>query len=240
MGSMTTLLIAAIVFLAMLVQTVAGFGMGLVSMPLLTGLIAPIEAAALVSLVGITSEIYMLIRLRHTLRTRAVIRLIVGSLLGIPLGVAALSQLDDRVILIPLAVLMIGYSLYGLLNFKLPQLKDDRLGIGFGFAAGLLSGAYNTSGPPLVIFGTARRWTPPEFRVNLQAIFFTNSILVIITRALAGHYTGEVLTNYLIALPMMVIGAFIGFRVEKRVNPAQFRRLVLILLLLLGVRLLIA
>jgi hypothetical protein len=239
MAGMENVLIAVIIFVAMLVQTTAGFGMGLVSMPLMLRVFDPVSAAALVSLVGITSEIYMIFRYRHTLQLRVVLRLIVASLFGIPFGVHSLGALDSRIILTGLGIIMIAYSLYGLLNFTPPVINSDRWGYAFGFVAGLLSGAYNTSGPPLVIYGTARRWSPAEFKVNLQMIFLSNSVMVIAARGLAGHYTLNVLHAYLFALPALVVAAWIGLRLDQRIDPVRFRTIVLVLLLMLGVRMLL-
>ncbi len=236
---MELLPIIVIVFVAMLIQTSVGFGMGLVSMPLLLGILDPIGAAALVSLVGITSEIYMIFRYRHRLQLRVVLRLIVASVIGIPFGVLSLGLLDERVILSVLAFIMIGYALVSLLNFPIPVIKNENWSFGFGFLAGVLGGAYNTSGPPLIIYGTARRWSPGEFKVNLQMVFLSNSIIVIATRVLAGQYTSDVFRHYAVALPAMIIAGWIGLRLDKRIDPVQFRKLVLVLLLVLGIRLLL-
>ena len=42
----------------------------------------------------------------------------------------------------------------------------------FGFFAGILGGAYNTNGPPVVIYGSLRKWSPATFRATLQGYFF--------------------------------------------------------------------
>ncbi len=236
---MDTLLIAVIVFFAIFTQSLAGFGLALVSMPLLARMLDPVGAASLVSLIAITAEALLILRLRRTLQPRPLARLIIGSLLGIPMGVYLLANIDSRVILTALGVVMIGYSLYGLLNFTLPEIRHPRWGYGFGFIAGILSGAYNTAGPPLVIYGTARRWSRDEFKANLQLLFIINSVTVIISHALAGHYTANILAHYLVALPMIALGVGAGVFADKWINPQMFRKIVLVLLIVLGVRLIL-
>src|SRR5690606_15030327 len=109
----------------------------------------------------------------------------------------------------------------------------------FGFASGILGGAYNTAGPPLVIYGASLGWTSQQFKANMQVLFFISNLLVIIIHVLAGHVTRLVVENLLVALPIVIFGSAIGFWCSQRVNEALFRKLVLIALLLLGVRLLL-
>lgn len=110
---------------------------------------------------------------------------------------------------------------------------------GFGFVAGLLSGAYNTSGPPVVIYGNCRQWLPAEFKCNLQGFFLLNSAAVIATHALSGNFTRPVWQAYSLALPAIGLGLVAGFTLDKRIEPAVFRKIVLLLLIVLGVRLLL-
>jgi len=45
----------------------------------------------------------------------------------------------------------------------------------FGFLAGILGGAYNANGPPIVIYGVMRGWKKEAFRASLQGFFFVSS-----------------------------------------------------------------
>src|SRR5262249_725178 len=56
-------------------------------------------------------------------------------------------------------------------------LADDRLAWLFGLGAGVLGGAYGMNGPPLVVYGTLRRWSPGRFRATLQGYFLPASLL---------------------------------------------------------------
>jgi hypothetical protein len=225
--------------LAFFVFGMTGFGSALVAMPLLSPLLGIEAAAPLFALVALTSEVIMLLRYRQQLNLSAVWRVIAASVVAIPLGITAARELNERLVLFLLGVLVGGYGLYGLISPHMPHIKDLRWGFGFGFIGGLLSGAYNTGGPPVVIYGNLSRWTPSEFKSNLQSIFVLNSLIVVTAHALSGHYGGGIFEHYVIVLPAMLIGLVAGWRVEKRVNPAQFRKLVLLLLVVIGVRLIL-
>jgi uncharacterized membrane protein YfcA len=228
-----------VVFFAIFVQAVSGSGLALIAMPLLTPLMGPLTTAALVALISQAVQLFMLTRYHRNVQYRALWRLVVGSLLGIPLGVFILANLDSRIILVILGLILFGYAVYGLLVAALPEMKDQRLGYLFGFVSGVLGGAYNTGGPPYVIYGVSQRWEPAEYKGNLQVLFTVNSTLVVITHWVTGHFTETVWLYLAIALPVIVVAALIGFRMDKYINSIWFRRIVLILLLVIGVKMLL-
>jgi uncharacterized membrane protein YfcA len=121
----------------------------------------------------------------------------------------------------------------------LPEIRNQRFGYLFGFVSGVLGGAYNTGGPPYVIYGVSQRWEPAEFKGNLQVLFTVNSTFVVITHLVTGHFTETVWLYFAIALPVIVIAALIGFRMDKYINGVWFRRIVLTLLLAIGVKMLL-
>ncbi|MCB8977281.1 MAG: sulfite exporter TauE/SafE family protein [Ardenticatenaceae bacterium] len=213
-----------IVFFAIFVQAASGFGLALISMPLLVGLVGISTATPLVAVVAITAEIFLLRRYWHALNFSAVKRLSLASVVGIPLGVYVLREADGRLITTILGVIVTAYALYALFGPRLPQLRQPAWAYGFGFIGGVLSGAYNTSGPPVIIYGTCRRWEPTTFKGNLQAYFMLNSLFTLSAHALSGNFTAVVWHNYFWALPGIALGLLAGKWVDGRMNPAQFRK----------------
>ena len=234
-----TMLVALIVFLAITVQSASGFGLALVSMPLLVGLIGVQTATPLVALVAITAEVFLLRRYWHALNFTAVKRLSLASIIGIPLGLFILREVDGAIVTIVLGVIVTGYALYALFSPRLPQLRQSAWAYGFGFLGGVLSGAYNTSGPPVIIYGTCRQWEPTTFKGNLQAYFLLNSSFTLTAHIISGNFTAVVWQNYLWTLPAIGLGLLSGKLLDGRLNPDQFRKIVLILLVILGIRLIL-
>jgi len=232
-----TLVVALIIFLAVLTQTVTGFGSALVSMALLTQIVGIQVAAPLVALMAGTIELILLVRYRQALRLSAVWRIAVASVVGIPLGILALRQVNERVVLTLLGLVILGYAVYALTNPRLPELKQPGWAFGFGFLAGLLGGAYNVSGPPAILYGSSQRWSAAEFKSNLQGFFLLNDALVIAGHAWSSHLTPAVWENFRIAVPAIALGLVAGLVLERFINPAVFRRMVLWLLILMGARL---
>ena len=148
-----------------------------------------------------------------------------------------LQRVEVAVVTTVLGIILLAYSLYALLGPALPQLKHPSWAYGLGFLGGVLGGAYNTSGPPVIIYGTCQRWSPAEFKSNLQGFFMLVSTLAAIGHAISGGMTITVWQNYLYALPGIALGVVVGFSLDKRIKPQRFRQVILILLLIMGVRL---
>jgi uncharacterized membrane protein YfcA len=229
-------LVALIVFFGIVTQSMIGFGIALISMPLLIRILTPVEA--FLALLSLPLQILILRRYRQSLDIRPLWRVLVGTLIGIPIGILLIAQLDPNTVLALLGVFLIVYSLYSLLNLHPPRIHRPVWGFGYGFFSGIFGGAYNTAGPPLVIYGTALGWTSQQFKANMQILFLIGNLMVITVHIVSGHVDTRVVQNLLVSLPVLVVGTTIGFWLGRRVNEAVFRKLVLVALLFIGVRLL--
>lgn len=220
--------------LAAFVQSVSGFGGGLVSMALLPALIGIRNATPLVALTSIFIEVVLLVRFREALSFRDIWKAVLASVAGIPLGMTLVGAVSERAAMFVLGLVLIGYSLYALLGWRLPKLKHPLWGAFAGFLGGLLGGAYNTSGPPVIIYADTQGWLPERFKSNLQGFFLVSSSQILIGHVLAGNYRPEVLRWLPWALPAMVLGLLAGWLLDRRIPPALFRRIVLVMLVVMG------
>lgn len=231
---MQIVIFLVVIFLAVFTQSLTGFGVALVSMALLAPLLGLQLATPLVALLSITLEIILLLYFRSALEMRAVWRLILASVVGVPFGVMALGRVDERSALILLGVVIIGYALYASVRVKLPELRSNGWAYLAGLLAGVLGGAYNTSGPPVIIYGDCRGWQATTYKANLQGFFLVSSAMVVVSHAWAGNLSPMVWQHYLLAWPAIGLGAWTGIRMGKRVGGDAFRKIVRVSLLLLG------
>ena len=235
---MTYLWVAAIMLVGVFTQSVSGFGVALVAMPLLSPMLGLKQAAPLMAMVSGTLQIVLLVHFRRLIRISAVWRLCAASALAIPVGIYGLERLDESITLGVLGAVILTYALYALAAPRLPKMEHPAWAYGAGLLAGLLGGAYNTNGPPVVIYGTCRNWTPDQFKCNLQGFFLFSTTLILVGRALCGHVTGPVFQHYLAALPAVAAGTALGLYLARFINPERFKKLILGLLVVLGLRLL--
>lgn len=206
-------------------------------MALLPGLIGIQTAAPLVAVFALTIEVIVLGRYWRSLDLRSILPVISASVVGVPFGIWALRNADENLVLSILGWLIALYAIYSLLNLKLPEMHQPIWAYLFGLFAGLLGGAYNTSGPPLVIYGNARRWPPQKFKSNLQSFFALNSAMVFAGHAFSGNISPDVWLHYLWAIPAIILGFLAGNKLDRYLDPDRFRKIVLWLLVFLGLRL---
>ncbi len=225
------------IFLAAFTQSLAGFGSALIAMAILPPLIGLQTASPLVALLTLVLEIVLIVYFRAALNVSNIWRVIAAALVGIPLGVLYLKQVDETIAMAILGVVITAYAVYGLLKFKLPRLENHLWGYLAGFTAGLLGGAYNTSGPPVIIYASCRGWEPAEFKGNLQGFFLISSLVVAASHGISGGFSPEVWRDFFVSLPVLGLGILSGLLIDKRINPNTFRSLVLVLLVVLGLRL---
>lgn len=231
------LLTVLVVFIGCFTQSLTGFGVALVTMAVLPSLVGLDIATPLVALVGIILEMLMLFRYHASIKFKSILGLLVPSVIAIPFGVMYLRQLNENVALFLLGLTITVYALYALTGFRLPELKQPAWAWLFGSVSGLLGGAYNTSGPPVIVYGNCRRWSPQEFKSNLSGFFLIGSLVVVSTHWASGNFTSVVWSSFLISLPGLLVGFLLGQSLDKWLNPEVFRRIVLVLLVLLGARL---
>jgi uncharacterized membrane protein YfcA len=217
-----SILIPCIHFLATLIRSAFGFGEALIAVPLLA-LLVPVEVAAPVAvLVSITVALIIVLQDWREIHVRSAVWLVLPTMLGIPLGLMLLTSVAESVVKCVLAGVILVFSTYSLLGGSQHQLRTDRFAWLFGFGAGVLGGAYGMNGPPLVIYGSLRGWSPQHFRATLQGYFLPASIAGLWGYQLSGLWTPTVNRHYLVSLPLVVLATFLGRAINRRMVARRF------------------
>jgi uncharacterized membrane protein YfcA len=230
--------VLAVLLLATFIRSAFGFGEALVAVPLLA-LVVPVEVAAPVAvLVSITVAAGVLLQDWRKVHFRSAGWLILATLFGTPLGLLLLTAVPGRIVKTLLALIIISFSTYSLASRRSRELKNDRWAPVFGFLAGVLGGAYGMNGPPLVVYGTLRGWSPQHFRATLQGYFLPASLLGMAGYGLTGLWVADVTRYYVLALPVVVPAVLLGRVANRRLRAEAFLVYVHAGLLLVGALLL--
>jgi uncharacterized membrane protein YfcA len=230
------IIIFSVIFFAMFIEGIIGFGSALISVPLLIQLVGIKTAPPTFALMALVNNIVMLVHYRAHWNFQSIWRILAASLPAIPLGIVLARVVPEKLAMVLLGGIVIAYALYALFSPRIPQVSE-RWGFLAGFTSGITHGAYTIAGPPLVIFGNARRWEPQEFKGNLQTIFFINGILIVAAHFVNGSITPDVLHYCAIMVVGGFLGLLLGFWMDKYIRPEFFRRAVLILLIFVGLSL---
>lgn len=218
-----TLQVIGIVFLATLVRGLTGFGNALVAMPLLALVIEPRTASPLVGLTAIVMATLMLAAHWREVHIGSAWRLLVASVPGLVIGLWFLTNSGGAAIRLALGIFILAYSFYDLFRPRLAHLENERWAYVAGFISGIIGGACNANGPPIVIYGTMRGWSPERFRATLQGFFLPAGLFILVGHASSGLWTREVFRLFLWCLPSVVLGVVLGSLLAKRVKKEHFR-----------------
>ena len=221
-GDLPFLAVLVVLFVATLVRSSFGFGEALVAVPLLA-LILPIEVAApLVAIVSTTVAAGVLLQDWSHVHLASVGRLVLSTLFGLPLGILLLTRVPEPGVKAILGGVILLFSVFSLMRPRRVVLHDDRRAWIFGFAAGILGGAYGMNGPPLVVYGAMRGWTPGQFRATLQGYFMPASLALVIAYWITGIWSAEVTRLYLGSIPILVAAVLIGRYINQRLDADRF------------------
>jgi len=213
----------AVFFGATLVRSALGFGEALIAVPLLA-FVQPVEIAAPVAvLVSITVAAIVVAQDWRHVHVRSAAWLVFFTLPGIPLGLLLLRSVSEPLVKGALGVVVAGFAASALRRRAAYELTNDRWAWLFGVSAGVLGGAYGMNGPPLVIYGALRRWSPEHFRATLQGYFLPASLIGMIGYWAAGLWTPSVNRYYLLSLPAVLLAIPLGRVMNRRLDVDRFR-----------------
>lgn len=230
-------LVIPIIFVAIFIQSLTGFGSALIAMPFLIALLGPDVARPAFILLGQTAGLMFMIEYRHAWRLADIKFTLLGAIIGIPIGTWVVNNMAEETFMLVLGCILIAYATYALSGLRLPKMH---LGWGsfFGLFSGILHSAYNVGGPPLVMYhSTHEDWQARRFKGNTQAVFFMMGFFVIFEHYRLGNITPVVLQNYVLMIITMAFALFLGFRFEKYIKQDVFRKIVMILLIFIGIKL---
>ena len=171
--------------------------------------------------------------------------LLLGALVGIPVGAFAFAYASLATIYVAVAVVILVFTVVLAIQ-KTPEVVAEPtgastpyrppsvVGVGVGFSAGVMTAAISMPGPVLVLYLTAIGVDKATFRavsLTLFTVLYSGAILV------QSFTLGIERPVWLIAaalLPLAWIGAALGHRLARHINEVMFRRVVLLLLAATG------
>lgn len=226
-----------IFLLSGLKQGLTGFGLGIVAMTLLPLIMPVAEATTAVTLIGAISILGSLGLFWRDVAWRETGSLLLGMVLGIPLGIFLLSTVSPEIIIRILGVVLVATSVLQLVlpkeqKFRLPKF----LGFPVGIISGLLGGAFNMGGPPVLIFLQSRLTTPKVLVATLQMVFALSMIIRSGLFVSFGFVSLHTLLLVVIGILPAWIGIMVSARFQRFIPQAVLRRIVLWALFLMGLK----
>ena len=234
---------ALVVFAAIFVRSLTGFGAALVLVPLLSLIWDLRQVVVLAAIVQVATGFPVALGARRQAARPALVLLLLGSLCGLAVGALLLGFL-------PLPWLRRGLGVitlvFGLSRFTpiaarsapAPTRRLNLLGIPVGFAGGILTGAIGTGGPPVVAYLHYRLATPAARRATLLLYFLILDAIRLPGYLRLGLGSTTLLWTGAALLPFALLGAACGSYAHGRLSERIVAGSIAILLVLTGLLLL--
>ncbi|MFC9598676.1 sulfite exporter TauE/SafE family protein [Peribacillus butanolivorans] len=233
----TALIFICIVLVASILQSSTGFGFSIMATPFLLMLFQPQEAIQINIILSLVISISLILKIRNDIDFILLKRFILGSIVGVPLGVLIFVSININALKLGVSILLLILTLLLIGNFRVnpTQFRD--------FIVGGISGVLTTSigmpGPPLLLYFTGTDTEKGKLRATTLAFYLFIYFISLITQIIFTGTNKVIWESSLYAIPIVFLGLYIGQIIFKRLNQRVFRIFTYILLIFTGVYLLL-
>jgi uncharacterized membrane protein YfcA len=229
-------LVFGVILVAEAIYVLFGFGAGLIAVGTLALVLPGVQDVVVVlMLVNIPAELFVVSRTRQSIAWGGIGLVVIGLLVGVPVGSSLLEAGEPTAVLTALgAVLMLVGGTFLLLPAGAKVDWPAPAGTVAGLVAGLLAGLFGTGGPPLIVYFHLAGIPKRSFRGTLMAVFFLVGVVRVPVYAAIGLITVPRLVAAAAVFPAVLAGAAIGNRAHVELAEQTFRRMVSVLLVVIG------
>lgn len=233
-------LVASVLVAAATIKGTLGLGMPVFSVSVLGGFLDPHRMLALMVVPVIASNLWQVWESGYVGSAwRQFWPLILCFCTATAIGGWLMASIDPRMLLLLLGVVAITFALINLYKPHLRLRARDRgwAGIAVGGGAGVINGLSTVNGPPLLMYLVAYGLDKDQFVGAYGLIVFAGSIPLALSYAATGVLGPAELFWSCAALVPVFVGLTLGRVLRRYIDPVLFRRILLVLLILLGVNL---
>ena len=228
-------------FAGALVAGLSGFAFGLVAASIWLYILTPLQTATLIIAFGLIVQGYAVWKLRRALDWTKLWPFMLGAAIGVPVGVSILTWSNPTHVRISVGAFLILYSLYALFRPAIPPVKaaSPAADASVGFLNGVLGGMTGLAGILVTLWCGLRGWPKDVQRTVFQPVAVAIFLMSALWIGARGAITPDVVKLFLVGLPALLAGTWLGLKLFGRLDEVAFRKVVLVLLLASGAVLII-
>lgn len=237
--NLTVVALTGLIFVAAgLVKGVLGMGLPTVAIGFLGLVIAPVEAAAMLVLPSLITNVWQLIAgPNFRALSKRFGTLLLGICLGTPFGVSFITSGNTQIVTAGLGIVLAIYGAFGLSAARLTVAPQSEWWLSpvMGFCTGILMGATGISALPVAPYFTALGLKKDDLIQALGLSFTVSSFGLAVGLLLTGQFQMTVAAASLVALIPAFAGMFLGQKLRNKMPQDLFKKYFFGGLLLLGV-----
>ena len=218
-----------------LVRGFSGFGAAMTFVPVAAALAGPKIAVAVLWIMDTVPTLIIVVPALKKVDWRTIAPIAAGYALTVWAGVWLLAHGDPETLrwAISIAILLTVPILWSGWRYHGP--RPFALSAAVGGMSGIMGGAAQLAGPPVIVYWLAGEDPAWRVRANIIVLFFTLSLLSGTSMALNGLFVSAAFVSALVCAPVYALALFIGQRGFARATEAGYRRLAFVLILIVAV-----
>ncbi|MCI9170272.1 MAG: sulfite exporter TauE/SafE family protein [Lawsonibacter sp.] len=237
---MEYLIIGLSAVVAGVIQNIAGFGAGIILMLILPHffnmLISPAINAAICT--GMTIILAVHYR-KYTDYKRVWLPCVCFMAMSVSI-IWVVSDIDLHLLGAAFGVFLIALSIYFIFFQKNIKVKPTAASaVCFGLLAGALSGLFSIGATAMALYFLAISRDRNVYIGNLQTLLAINNVVSLLTRALRGIYTADLILPTAVGFAGILLGQFFGSKIAGKLDAAKINLFIYILVGVSGIETLI-
>ncbi len=244
MDSLTVyVVICAVAFAIAFMKGAFGGGLAVIGIPLLSLVMSPLEAGALLAPLLVVMDMFSLRYWSvHTWSKPDLAILIPSMVVGVGGGAVLVSVLSAGWVTLVIALTSLVFSVMYFAggvrqNMVVPSW---RMGFVAGSASGCATMIANAGGPPLAMYLLSRNLSKTIYTGTASIVAASGNILKLVPWLLIAQVDAAFLWTILLAVPFIAFGVMCGFRLNQRLDQQKLFSICHGLLILLALKMLVS
>jgi hypothetical protein len=245
MASSIFIVLAATTFGSALLYAISGFGFAVLAAPLFLLFLDPARAIQLVIIISTVLSIVMVRGLLPAVAPWLLLRLALGSLVGLPLGLIAFRYADPILVRAVAGAMIFGFAiLMAVSRRRSGQPGQGRhwtafamspgLDLAAGAVAGIATALVGQPGPPVLIYLLLSGAAASTVRATLLAFFALSYGATLVSHAATIGIPAATWLAAGILIPFAFLGGLAGRPIGDRLGAEAFAKLAIALLAVAG------
>ncbi len=211
--------------------------LGAVTVPLMSFVVDPFTAAAILLPILCVMDILAAWNFRHSFDVSYLKVLIPGSVIGIALAALLMGRLTEDHVRIMVGIIAVSFSLNHWLRLSERVTKPGRAsGYFWGGVAGFTSTQVHAGGPPLSVYMLPQRLEKKTMIGTMVMFFFFVNYVKLIPYTYLDLLTLRNLTTSLILMPIAPLGIKLGYWLLHKLSEELVYRILYLSLFILGIK----
>ncbi len=234
--------LAAVPAVIVLGLSKGGFtGLSSLAMPMMSLVISPVKAAAIVLPVLIVQDWVSVWAFRRDFSPRNLLILIPASLIGVAAGWLLAAHVSEDAVRLAVGVISIAFVFYMLIRDRLGLAPVATPGVPGGLLWGSLAGftsfISHAGAPPFQVYVMPQNLKPRVFAGTSTMFFAAVNLLKLPPYLLLGQFSRDNLAVSAVLIPLAIVSTFAGVWLVRRVAADRFYAIILVITFLIGVKL---